>query len=856
MKRRVLSLLLAAALVVSVIVTAAAINTAVKTDDEVITATIEYLRSKEGNYNSVNADDNGAVSIGILQWHGPQALELLKRIVAMIPDYALEVLGESFYNEIVTATNWNTRTVNAEEKAALIVLLSTDESAQAQLAKAKEDISGYLSHAKKMGLNTPALQLYFMDIQNQYGAGGAERMLRYAKEASGLSEFNYVTEFHNGMRKAAYQLEYNNSVTPYMPRRESTYTHIVEKLGWETDVPYCIMTARCGAEGDKHVSIEIKDGSFVFPENPYTKEGYTFAGWNMHRKPSDTWYIANIGWCTAKWITQQGYTKCLYQPGQTQQIDSKFLSSGSQGAVYLLEPVWIETVTPNTCTHSWKEETVKAATCTDGGTIRYVCSKCGTEGDTQTTLPAGHQYGSWTVLQTASCTSAGLRTRTCSVCGMSQTETAAKTQHRPGSAELAVPPTCTTEGRREVKCLDCGTVLQTQTVPALGHQPGQKVTDQLPTCKTPGMEHIVCERCGTVVYAEELPAQHTFSEWQTYTPATALGDGTCTRRCTVCGLLEIRKIPGETHTHVYTVTTVEPTCTESGYALYTCGCGEYYTEYQTEPLGHKTYDVVTEETCCTDGFSICTCVRCHGTWLESGEKAYGHNWDGGTVTTYATQTAEGIMTFTCLSCGEKKTETYAHVSPCTGGTGCPGSRFEDMSTNWAHEGLDFCVERGLLSGISDTQIAPNVEMTRSMLVAVLYRLEGSPAVSGDIRYSDVPANIWYDVAVQWATKCNIVSGVGGNLFAPNDSVTREQIATVLFRYAIYKDYDFSAAADMTVFPDWDKTSAFARVGLQWAVGAGLVSGRLEDGKTSLDPRGSAARAEVASILMRLVRSFG
>lgn len=857
MKRRILSLLLLVSMALALVCVQPvyAVNSAQKTDDEIITATMTYLNIKEGNCNSVNANDMGAVSIGMIQWHGTRALNILKQIVALIPDYALKVLGEKFYNEILTATNWETRIVNAEEKAGLIALLSTEESKQVQVAQARADISGYLAHAKRMGLTTAAQQMYFMDIENQYGSGGAERMLRYAIEASG-KQFTNLTQFHNGMRKAAYQLEYNNSVTPYMSRRESTYKYIVETLKWETDVPYCVMTAPCGADGDKHQSFEITDGSFTFPENTYTREGYEFIGWNMHRQPSNTWYVANIGWCSAGWITQQGYTKCLYKPGQTQMIDSKFLSSGSPGSAYILEPVWRATDVGNTdpiCVHDWQTDSTHAATCTTDGYTVTTCMKCG-ESLRVDEGPKGHDYGTWTVLQAATCASSGLRSTACARCGVVQTDVIAPLAHQPVTEQLTAA-TCTTEGQTITKCSQCQAVISTQTVPATGHKPGTPVTEKAPTCTENGRSVTTCTVCGTVISAQVLPAQHSFTEWTIYTPATDLGDGVRTRSCTVCGKVEMQKIPGGNHTHEYTKSTVAPTCAEEGYDLYLCSCGDSYRDNFKPALGHQTQSVITKATCCSAGTAINTCTRCGAVWQSDETPALGHNWDAGTVTRAATAASDGLMTYTCKRCGEKKTETITASGTCSGGSTCPGHKFTDMPSGWAHAGLDFCIECGLLSGTSATKISPNTKMTRAMLVAVLYRLEGSPAVSGSSNFTDVPKNSWYYNAVLWGTGCGVVSGTGGKTFSPNGYVTREQIATILYRYAIYKNYDFSGKTSIDGYPDSSKVSAFAKNGMQWAVAMGLISGKASGSKTYLAPLDSATRAEVASILMRLITNL-
>lgn len=878
MKRRSVAILLLTAVLLSVLVLpqrVSAVNSVSKTDDEIITATMEYLNIKEGNCNSVNANDNGAVSIGMIQWHGTRALNILKQIVALIPDYALETLGEAMYNEILTAKNWETRILTSDEKAAMVIFLSTDESHQVQVAQARSDLGGYLTHAKKMGLLTPALQFYFMDIENQYGSGGAELMLHYAKQASQKSSFANVTEFHNGMRRAAYQLEYNNSVTPYMPRRESTYTYLVDKLKWETDVPYSVMTIPNGTDGSGHISLTVNaGGTFTFPQNPYTKDGYDFIGWQLHRLPSDTWYVDGIGWCTSGWIQKQHYTICVYKPGQTQTADSKFLSSGSTGALYQLVPVWLlkdNIVTPptpptppapieglpttsNGCTHNWVKGASQTATCTAGAYTEYSCSACGLEERVDTAIANGHTYGAWTVSKEAGCESSGLRSRKCSVCGLTQTETVSPTGHQAGSAQQLSAPTCTTEGKQITTCKVCGKVLDTQTLAATGHTRGETVVDRKPTCTADGMEHACCAVCGTVIYSAILPAQHSFGEWVQYTPATAQGDGVQVRTCTVCNYTEMQKLAGGNHVHTYKKTTVAATCTTEGCDLYTCDCGDSYRENVTSATGHSAIEVTTAATCVSDGFKVCTCTACHAVWLEAGNTALGHSWNSGKITKAATADTDGTKLYTCTRCGAEKTETLPATGTCSGGGSCPGHGFTDMPNNWAHAGLDFCIEHGLLAGTSAKKISPDMKMTRAMLVAVLYRLDGSPSVSGKSTFTDLTA-AWYHDAVNWASSQGIVSGTGNNHFSPDATVTREQLTTILYRYVIYKDCDFSASADLSTYPDGVKTSIYARAGMKWAVGAGMLSGSLVNGTAYLQPQGNATRAQVASILMRFVQKF-
>lgn len=859
MKRRYLSFMLVVIMFVALLIQPqqhiSAVSSVSKTDEEIIDAAMVYLNIKEGNCDSVNANDNGAVSIGMIQWHATRALNILKQIIALIPDYAKQVLGETFYNEILTATSWENRIVNAEEKAALVILLGTEESKQVQIAQARSDLGDYLAHAKRQGMGTPALQFYFMDIENQYGYGGVERMLSYAKETAGVTQFQYLYEFHNAMRFTTYQ-----SVQNYIARRESTFSYVIKTLGWESTPPYLITADANGGEGSTPATVEVyADESFTFPENPYMRAGYTFKGWNLHRLPDDTWYIANIGWCTPGWIESQGYTKCLYQPGQTQAVDKKFMSSAPLGATYVLVPVWEPIsnnlpISSNGCTHNWKPTKTVEASCAAGAYTDYTCTKCGMAEREETAMPNGHSYGNWTVLREATCESKGLRSTTCSVCGMTQTDMIDVIEHQPGEEKQLLAPGCTTEGHSVVTCTLCNEILQLQTIPATGHIVGEIITDKEATCTEAGREYCVCTVCSTVIYAATIPAQHAFADWIEFTPPTELGDGVRVRECSVCGQTQIQKIPGGTHAHAYKKSTVAPTCTTEGYDLYTCDCGETYKENISPALGHNTYDTVTKATCCSDGFRVCTCANCHETWLTVDQSALGHQWDNGTVTKAASAEMDGITTYTCTRCGAEKTQIVAATGTCAGADACPSHAFTDMLSGWAHAGLDFCVERGLLSGTSATTLAPNSKMSRAMLVAVLYSLEGKPAVNGNNLYTDVVTGSWYDNPVRWATGCGIVSGTGNNCFTPNGNVTREQIAAILYRYAIYKGYDFTPAAELSDYPDWAKISLFARAGMKWSVGSGIISGKLISGKTYLDPLGHASRAEVAAILMSFIKN--
>ena len=144
-------------------------------------------------------------------------------------------------------------------------------------------------------------------------------------------------------------------------------------------------------------------------------------------------------------------------------------------------------------------------------------------------------------------------------------------------------------------------------------------------------------------------------------------------------------------------------------------------------------------------------------------------------------------------------------------------------------------------------------MTRAMLVTVLWRYAGRPE-AGKNPFTDVPAEQWYTEAVTWAAENGVVSGVGNGRFAPNGNITREQMASILFRYAKLTGLDTSKRGELAGFPDEGQVSSWAREALSWAVGEGIISGTAEGGRTILKPQGNATRAQVASILMRFIRN--
>ena len=268
------------------------------------------------------------------------------------------------------------------------------------------------------------------------------------------------------------------------------------------------------------------------------------------------------------------------------------------------------------------------------------------------------------------------------------------------------------------------------------------------------------------------------------------------------------------HTHSYKDIVTAPTCTAKGYTTHTCACGDSYVDTYTDALGHA--------------------------------------WDNGKVTKEPTETETGVKTFACTRCGETRTETI----PATGSDVDVTQMFTDVTKNWAYPGIQYCVTHGIMGGMGDGTFAPTGTTTRAQIVQILYNLEGTPAVSGTTPFADLTAN-WYKPAILWAYQNNVVAGTSPTTFAPDQPVTREQIAVILTQYMFHvlKMERTWAPADLSKFPDGANVSSWAKEAMQDAVALGLINGtKAPDGKVYLDPQGSAARQQVATILMNFCQN--
>lgn len=185
---------------------------------------------------------------------------------------------------------------------------------------------------------------------------------------------------------------------------------------------------------------------------------------------------------------------------------------------------------------------------------------------------------------------------------------------------------------------------------------------------------------------------------------------------------------------------------------------------------------------------------------------------------------------------------------------------EDIFTDvprgtWYYDAVKACTLQGLFNGTSATTFSPTKPMTRAMLVTVLWRMDGEKDPQTPVRFADVEIGSWYEKAVAWASENGIVNGVGKDRFNPNGNVTREQMATILYRYAESNGMDVTLRADLSAYPDTEQISDYAKDAMSWAVAAGLINGNKIDETIYLQPKGNATRAQVATILIRYINNL-
>lgn len=443
-------------------------------------------------------------------------------------------------------------------------------------------------------------------------------------------------------------------------------------------------------------------------------------------------------------------------------------------------------------------------------------------------------------------------------------------------ADTVVAPTCTEQGYTHHVCTvkGCTYAPVDDTYVAATDHTWVKTQTNPPTCTEKGTAFYKCSACGATRTEKIAALGHDLSRCDLVPDATCTQPGRAVGTCARCDVKIDEVIPAKGHDYSYkSASSTEPTCTESGH--YQGTCPRCYQDYNdTIPaLGHDWGEWVTsiEPTVSTVGYRYHVCNR-DGCGYREGEdipKLHTHTWDAGVVTQKPTAAEPGVRTYTCTVCGQTRTETIPATGvpeTCNGGPACPGYAFRDMPAPsiWSHEGLDYCIYHGYIAGTSATTVTPDGECTRAMIVSILYRVQGEPAkVNGyELKklappFDDVERGCWYTDAIWWAKLTGVVSGMSPSTFAPDDPITRAQLAVILYNYTQqFAPGSLTETGSLTGFPDADSVPSWARTAMAWAVGNGLISGVGENGVSYLRPEGCATRAQVATILMNYDKALG
>ncbi len=339
--------------------------------------------------------------------------------------------------------------------------------------------------------------------------------------------------------------------------------------------------------------------------------------------------------------------------------------------------------------------------------------------------------------------------------------------------------------------------------------------------------------------------------------------------------------------HVYETVATEPTCVTPGLITKTCRiCGDITTE-EIPALGHafseawSRNDTAHWHECEKDGCAltvdeyqqlegaaygahdyvnyICICGQIDLAGAAEEAKAAltgaaGTNPSEAVKAVAETYAAKLDQAETLAEIAEIKAEALEKIAQQQKeeADNCPSRRFTDMPAhgNWVHEGIDYCVAAGLMNGMSETTFEPYGSLTRAQLVTILYRIAGTPEVTFTRLFSDVKADDWFADAVIWAAGNGIVNGTGRGRFEPNGTITREQIATMLYRCSGSP----AVEGDLSAYPDGENTTDYARNAMVWATKAGLINGIKSGDETTLQPQSGATRAQIAAIIMRFRRT--
>ena len=585
--------------------------------------------------------------------------------------------------------------------------------------------------------------------------------------------------------------------------------------------------------------------------------------------------------CTAPGWRLRDCTQCHFQ--EREQIDP--ISHTPSGLVEIISP-----------------------TCLNPGLMTNSCTVCLTQLDSETLPALGHEWPTaWMQLSPATCGSPGVEQQSCTHnCGVTQTRAISNEglSHTFDSAHFRIilSPSCTQAGVEHEYCTVCGFVdSEDIIIPMLPHD----FTGQIPvitpaTCLVDGEEVTACILCGYLdIVTITAPGFHTWGTPVTRA-ATCTQTGFSSQTCSVCEETDTIIYPMLPHQWGEPIITSAPSCEVAGaQSQYCLNCTTLKTE--TLPaLGHEwgEYIQTIAPTETAEGLETSTCSRCKQTMTrpvaalgtspakpepdpdpdpDSGDPGdeppgggggsggsgngggggSGGSGDDGSFYSPASPSAPG----TTAPSGEQDTVSGENVTD--GATAWHGGSpdrpspdetfpFTDVDGHWAMTDgdIEFLWRRGIVRGITDTIFAPNEPVARAMLTTMLYRLDGEPEVDFADTFHDVSGGTWYSVPVTWAYISGIAEDAPSNLFEPGTNLSREQIVTMLFRYAQYKGIDTAVPDGLsTEFEDLGNVSGEALDAMHWAIHNGLIQGF--EGR--LSPEAAATRAEATAIMARFIR---
>ncbi len=606
----------------------------------------------------------------------------------------------------------------------------------------------------------------------------------------------------------------------------------------------------CGAEEFRDVDAKGHDYKKTVTEPTCTAMGYTTYTCSVCNDTYKADYVDAKGHDYKKTVTEPTCTEMGYTTYTCSVCKDSYKSDFTAPVAHKYGD-W-ETVTAPTCTTEGQEKrtcecgaaeyrstgkvghkyesVVTEPTCTAMGYTTYTCSVCQDTYKTDFVAPVAHKYAETVTAPT--CTEMGYTTYTCACGDTYKDNYVAPTGHKYGDWETVKEATCTAKGQEKRSC-KCGAAEYRDT-DMVAHKYTETVT--APTCTEMGYTTYTCSCGHSYVSNYVAPTGHKFGEWTVTKEATCTEKGEETRTC-ACGEKEVRATDKADHEMEEVVTA--PTCTEVGYTTHACAnCDYNYITDLTQPTGHDYETTVTAPTCTEDGYTTYTCAVCGESYVDDIVPATGHTFGEWVLTTEPGCTEAGEETRYCADCDAAETREVAPI--------CPAEKFSDVDTKqWYHEGVCYVIRNGLMNGKSETVFAPNANLTRAELVTVLYRMAGSPSVEDlEHPFTDVAVDTWYTDAVIWAYNAEVVKGISNTAFAPNANITREQIATILYRYAGAEAVEEDSLKD---FADAGKVNAYAVDAMNWAVSVGLING-MDD--ATLAPQGNATRAQIATILMR------